>query len=79
MKKLKLIWDFYGDDAVPIAEHHQIHLNEFVEREKLPLKITGTHTFSPQHAVAYIVVYESEMIRVRDLLRPHRGEWYVED
>lgn len=79
MKKLKLIWDFYGEDAAKIAEHHQVHLTEFIIREKLPLKITGTQTFAPQHAVAFLVVYENEMIRVRDLLRPHRGEWYVED
>lgn len=78
MKKLKLIWDFYGDDATKIAEHHVIHLNEFIEREKLPLKITGSENISTSHATAYIVVFENQMISVRDRLRPHRGEWYTE-
>ena len=29
--RLKLIWDFRGPDAKHIAEHHAIHLREYVE------------------------------------------------
>jgi len=76
MKKLKLIWDFHGPDAQKIAEHHEIHLKEFIAKEKLPLEITGVEKISDLHSIAFLVVYENEMIVVRDALKPHRGEWY---
>lgn len=76
MKKLKLIWDFRGPDAQKTAEHHEIHLKQYIERAKLPLNITGVEQISDMYSVAFLVVYENEMIAVRDALKPHRGEWY---
>lgn len=76
MKKLKLIWDFRGPDAQKTAEHHEIHLKQFIEREKLLLNITGVELVSDMYSVAFLVVYENEMIQVRDALKPHRGEWH---
>lgn len=78
MKKLKLIWDFHGPDAQKTAEHHEIHLKQFIEREKLPLNITGVESISDMHTTAFLVVYEDGMIAVRDALKPHRGVWYEE-
>lgn len=75
-KKLKLIWDFRGPDAAKTAEHHEVHLKEFIEKEKLSLNITGTESYSGIHCIAYLVVFEKDMISVRDALKPHRGEWY---
>ena len=75
-KKLKLIWDFRGPDAQKTAEHHEIHLKEFIRKESLQNEITGVEVLSDMYSVAYLVVNESEMISVRDALRPHRGEWY---
>lgn len=75
-KKLKLIWDFRGPDAQKTAEHHEIHLKEFIQTDKLQNDITGVETISELYSVAFLVVDESEMISVRDRLRPHRGEWY---
>ena len=34
MRKIKLIWDFRGEAAAKTAEHHDIHLNEYLEKEK---------------------------------------------
>ena len=31
------------------------------------------------HAIAYMVVPESQMIAIRDALKPHRGEVYEKD
>ena len=76
MKKIKLIWDFRGPASAKTAEHHEIHLKEFIAAEKLPLQITGFETFGEMHAIAYMVVNESDMIAVRDALKPHRGEVY---
>lgn len=78
MRKLKLIWDFRGPDALKIAEHHNIHLKEYSIAEQLDLKITGFKSLNNIHAIAYIAVNESEMPKVRDALKPHRGELYEE-
>jgi hypothetical protein len=76
MRKIKLIWDFRGPDAARTAEHHEIHLKEYIAIEKLPLNITGFNSLSEMHAIAYMVVTDEHMIPVRDALKPHRGELY---
>ena len=78
MRKLKLIWDFRGPTANHIAEHHAKHLSEYASMEQLELGITGFDNISDMYAIAYIVVYENNMIQVRDALKPHRGEVYQE-
>tara|TARA_B100000886_G_C20174704_1_gene387567 strand:+ start:225 stop:359 length:135 start_codon:yes stop_codon:yes gene_type:complete len=34
-KKVKLIWNFNGIDALKIADHHLVHLNEYISREEI--------------------------------------------
>lgn len=77
MRKLKLIWDFRGPDALKIAEHHEIHLKEYIAIEKLSLDITGLEIVSEIHVIAFMVVNEGEMKPVRDTLKPHRGQVYL--
>ena len=76
MRKIKLIWDFRGPAGAKTAEHHEIHLKEYIQIEKLPLNITGFEEISDMHAIAWMVVNESDMITVRDALKPHKGEVY---
>lgn len=76
MRKIKLIWDFRGQAAAKTAEHHEIHLKEFLEMEKHPLKITGFEIINEMYAIAFLVVEEKDMITFRDALKPHRGEVY---
>jgi hypothetical protein len=73
-RQIKLIWDFRGSAAAKTAEHHEIHLKEFIKSEKLDLDITGFSLVNEFHSIAFMVVIESEMIAVRDKLKPHRGE-----
>lgn len=75
-RKIKLIWDFRGPAAFKTAEHHEIHLKEFITIEKTDLNITGHQQLNDMHSIAYMVVNEPEMISVRDALKPHRGELY---
>lgn len=75
-RNIKLIWDFRGQDASKIAEHHEIHLKEFIAIEKLSINITGFEIVNEMYAVAYMVVTDEDMIKVRDALKPHRGELY---
>lgn len=78
MKKIKLIWDFRGPDAAKIAEHHEIHLKEYITLEKISLNITGFEVVNELHAIAFMVVTEDSMIAVRDALKPHRGAIYTD-
>lgn len=78
MRKIKLIWDFRGEVAAKTAEHHEIHLKEFISIEQLPINITGFEIVNDMYAIAFMVVTDDNMIQVRDALKPHRGELYVE-
>lgn len=75
-RRIKLIWDFHGPDGAKIAEHHVIHLKEYVEIEKLPITIIEAKQLSDHHTIAYMVVNDEQMRAVRDKLKPHRGELY---
>ncbi|BDD07911.1 hypothetical protein FUAX_03430 [Fulvitalea axinellae] len=72
--KIKLIWDFRGPHAQGTAEHHRIHLEEFVIKEGLSINDTGVEQINDMLSIAYMIVEEKDMIPVRDALRPHRGE-----
>lgn len=76
MRKLKLIWDFRGPASKKTAEHHLIHLKEYIEIQKLDINITGLETLNDMHSLAYLIVDEAEMKPIRDALKPHRGQIY---
>jgi hypothetical protein len=77
-KKIKLIWDFKGPAAAKTSEHHEIHLKEYIISEKVALNITGFEIKTDQHAIAYMVVFEIDMIKYRDILKPHRAQMYLD-
>ena len=76
MTKLKLIWDFRGPDAHKIAEHHVVHLKEYIVIQNTELNITGFEKISNTHSIAYMDVNQNEMKPIRDALKPHRGQIY---
>ncbi len=78
-RKIKLIWDFRGPVAAKTAEHHEVHLKEFIATEKLSTNITGFKIIDDMYAIAFMVVTDENMIQVRDALKPHRGEIYPEN
>jgi hypothetical protein len=78
VRKLKLIWDFHGPDAHKIAEHHEIHLKQYIALEKFEITLTGVETLNDIHAIAFLVVNENNMKPIRDALKPHRGQVYTE-
>jgi len=77
-RQIKLIWDFRGPAAAKTAEHHEIHLKEYIAIEKFPINITGFEIYGEMQAIAFMVVTDENMIQVRDALKPHRGELYSE-
>lgn len=78
-EKIKLIWDFRGADAAKIAEHHALHLEEFAKKEKLTYPIAKSESHESLLAIAFLVVTREEMPRMRDLLKPHRGELFLDN
>ena len=72
-QKIKLIWDFKGNDAKKIAEHHQVHLEEFWAKEKILTLDFGVEEISNIHFIAFVIVYESQVIIIRDALLPNRA------
>ena len=75
-RKIKLIWDFRGPTAAKTAEHHELHLKEFMKAEELHPPTTGNQQVNEMYSYAYMVVEEIHMIMVRDALKPHRAELY---
>jgi len=76
-RKIKLIWDFRGEASAKTAEHHEIHLKEYLIKENYPLQITGFEIITEMFALAFVVVEEKDMILFRDILKPHRGELFI--
>lgn len=76
MRKIKLIWEFKGDDAEQTAIHHTKHLEEFATKENLELKIVGVDKLDELFYTAYLVVLEDVVFKVRDALVPLRAEIY---
>ncbi|NNE31356.1 MAG: hypothetical protein HKN40_03200 [Winogradskyella sp.] len=79
MRKLKLIWDFRGPASLKTAEHHLIHLKEYIAVNQFDISITGVETLNDMHSLAFLVVDESKMKPIRDALKPHRGQVYTEN
>lgn len=77
-RKIKLIWDFRGEVAAKTAQHHEIHLKEFIQIEKFEINITGFQVLNEIHSIAFMVVTDENMLQVRDSLKPHRAEIYIE-
>jgi len=73
-RKIKLIWDFRGPEAIEIAKHHCIHLEEFSKKENLTHYEIEANEISEMYSIAFITVNENDMIIYRDALKPHRGE-----
>ena len=75
-ERIKLIWDFRGPNANPIAEHHAKHLNEFAQSERLKNAVTGTEHIEGIHHIAFLIVDKQLMTSLRERLKPNRGQNY---
>ncbi len=72
-QKAKLVWNFNGPDALKIAEHHLIHLNEFSELEKIAFIETGTEKITDLAYDAFIIVELKWANTLRTKLKPTQG------
>ncbi len=79
MRKIKLIWDFRGETGLKIAEHHSMHLKEYVELNDVNYLKVGYESKNELYAIAFLAIYETELIAIRDTLKPHRAELFIEN
>jgi hypothetical protein len=73
-RKIRLIWDFRGQEALKIAEHHCVHLEEFALKANLDYQPCSVMEYTELHSIAFITVNEGDMPVFRDALKPHRAE-----
>ena len=74
MERIKLIWDFRSPDAEKIASHHVKHLLEYISSKEIKSSTASHEIISEKHWIAFIETDKSNMIELRDNLKPHRGE-----
>lgn len=72
-KHIKFIWDYYGEPALKTAEHHKIHLREFAEAKNIDTESAGCEKISDTRAIAFLLLDESEALKLKDVLRPNRA------
>lgn len=77
-RQIKLIWDFRGPTSNKTAEHHEIHLREFIKNNNIKdHTITGVEEHTELHSLAFWVIPESKIPIYRDILKPHRASVYA--
>jgi hypothetical protein len=72
-REITLIWDFHGGDAQKTAEHHVVHLEEFMSHEKFDMVRAFTQSNADEHCMACLTVMEVDVFTLRDALKPHRA------
>ena len=77
-RKIRLLWDFRGPDALETAKHHVVHLKEFAQKEKLFFYESSTIENSPYFYSAFIIINESNLTIYKKALKPHRGTVVLE-
>ncbi|MGB7784529.1 MAG: hypothetical protein WBL27_00360, partial [Salinimicrobium sp.] len=60
-RKIKIIWDFRGPDAARTAEHHALHLKEYIKTNEIKLNITGFEDVGKNYSIAWMVVHEAQL------------------
>jgi len=73
-RKIKLIWDFRSVDALQIATNHSQDVRNFALKNKIQSYDLGTAELSEYHCISFVVIDESNMILLRDALKPQRAE-----
>jgi|SaaInlV_130m_DNA_3_1039695.scaffolds.fasta_scaffold159811_1 hypothetical protein len=74
MKKIKMLWDFRGSDALKTAEHQCDHLKDFFIKDKIEFHQIEIEKHSDLFVSAFAVVDEEYVEILRKTLKPNRGQ-----
>lgn len=69
-----MIWDFHGPSSRQIAEHHKIHLKEFMTMEALDFRVLEVRQGATQMHSVFLSVNVGLVADLRARLKPHRGQ-----
>ena len=72
-KKIKMVWNFSGLDAIKIANHHIIHLREYMVLNNITMLDEGTEKVNEYAANSYIIIDSKNLEKVKNDLKPHQG------
>tara|TARA_Y100000766_G_C18568130_1_gene441035 strand:+ start:353 stop:589 length:237 start_codon:yes stop_codon:yes gene_type:complete len=70
--KSKLIWQLSGRDALRIAEHHLIHLSEYMQSNEIVVIDQGIELISEFSAISFVIVDKSFVEKIRVDLKPYK-------
>ena len=73
MRKVKLIWDFRGDNTLEMANHYKKHLIEYFESKEINLIKSGVDQINEDYHLTYALVEETDVNIVKHPLKPHRA------
>lgn len=77
-ERIKMLWDFKGPNALKTAQHHIIHLNEFIISENIADSFTQITSISDTYTIAEMIVPNRYMNDLRLRLKPTRGQLFNE-
>jgi hypothetical protein len=73
MQKIKLIWDFKGENTFDMATHYNKHLVEFFKSKEINLIESGINNINEHHHLTYAIIDEQDVNIVKHPLKPHRA------
>ncbi|MFK8045551.1 MAG: hypothetical protein AB8B72_08650 [Crocinitomicaceae bacterium] len=73
IRKIKFIWDFFGEDAQPTAAHHAKHLETYFTLNKVEFEDVGAKELSSLKSIAFVVASEDKVEMIKKDLKPHRA------
>ena len=73
MQIINLILDFNGVDSLKTAQHFNIHLEEFLEKQEILFHNTGLDSISDYHNIAYLVIDKQYIDKIKHALKPQRA------
>ena len=73
MRRVKLLWDFFGPDSKKIAEHHLVHLSDFSKNESISFHNSGIDFESENNYYSFITIDFSNLDVIKKKLKPNRA------
>ena len=73
MQKIKLVWDFNGLDSMKTAQHFNIHLKEFLFKEKILFHNIGLEPINDYHNITHLVIDKQYLDKIKHALKPQRA------
>ena len=68
-----MVWDFYENNAIKTANHHTIHLEEYISKNNKEVYKIDSEEINSNSAISFMIVKEKDVNELKKLLKPHKG------